>query len=84
MAAFAVHTAHAQSANEKNAPQKQAKADQAKPAQTSGSTQAREETAHNDKNSSPKPAEEQKEDKKWGIQVVTGEKWYQVSIKLVM
>lgn len=31
------------------------------------------------------PAEQpSKEEKKWGLQVVTGEKWYQVSIKLVM
>lgn len=32
----------------------------------------------------PRPQPAEHEEKKWGLQVTTGEKWYQVSIKLVM
>lgn len=61
---------------------RQAKTDTAKPAHIA-------ETTGRDANAQPRktqPPVEQpaKEEKKWGLQVVTGEKWYQVSIKLVM
>ena len=47
-----------------------------------GGQQAREAAPAPERPAPPPPAE--KEEKRWGLQVTTGEKWYQVSIKLVM
>ena len=59
------------------------KTDTAKPGHATAEATAKEATAQARKTNPPaeQPA---KEEKKWGLQVVTGEKWYQVSIKLVM
>lgn len=62
---------------------RQVKTDTAKPGRATAEATAKEGTTQVRK---PNPPAEQpeKEEKKWGLQVVTGEKWYQVSIKLVM
>jgi len=62
---------------------RQAKTDTAKPVHASAETNAREGAAQPQK-AQPPAEQPAKEEKKWGLQVVTGEKWYQVSIKLVM
>lgn len=71
-----------QTTDKANAP-RQAKTDTAKPGHTTAEASAREATAQSRKAQAPSD-EPAKEEKKWGLQVVTGEKWYQVSIKLVM
>ncbi|MBX2906277.1 MAG: hypothetical protein KF744_09585 [Taibaiella sp.] len=59
------------------------KSDTVKPGQVAGETHVKESGAQPPKPT--RPAEQpEKEEKRWGLQVVTGEKWYQVSIKLVM
>lgn len=68
---------------EKTSTTRQVKSDTAKPVQVAGDNHAKEANGQAPK-ATPPAEQPEKEEKRWGLQVVTGEKWYQVSIKLVM
>jgi hypothetical protein len=62
---------------------RQVKSDTAKPGPVAGDAHAKEASGQAPK-TAPPAEQPGREEKKWGLQVITGEKWYQVSIKLVM